>query len=302
MADGADPAPPDEPDRTAVETVSVRTDDGVRLAVHRLGPSDGTPVIMLPGTFSNHTFWLGTRDRGFAWALAEHGYRALVLDPRGHGASQRGNGWTFDDWARRDVPAVLRHAGSPAFLVGHSGGGAAALIALAVEPGLRGLARGVVVLATPLPWLQPWQKPLAWAIRTLSLLLGRFPARVLGLGPEDELPGVMAQWMPWNMDGRWRGDDGTDYVERIGELDVPVLGLAGAGDRLQSPPPATRALVELLDTTDRTFEVCGRDTGYGEDFDHAGLVVSRAAADTVWPRIIRWLDARDEGPRGLPAT
>ncbi|NIQ59134.1 MAG: alpha/beta fold hydrolase, partial [Gammaproteobacteria bacterium] len=74
----------------------------------------------------------------FARALADEGYRALALDPRGHGASQRPDGerWTFDDWARRDVPAALRHATEerPGFLVGHSGGGAAGLIALATEP------------------------------------------------------------------------------------------------------------------------------------------------------------------------
>lgn len=290
------------------DTLELRAEDGVRLALHGLGPPQGTPVVLVPGTFSNHTFWLGTRGTGFARALADAGYPAFALDPRGHGASQRPgprDRWTFDDWARRDVPAAIRAVTSaerPGFLIGHSGGGAAALIALAAEPELRRRVSGVVVLATPLPWLQPLRRPLAHLVRGVSRVLGRFPARRLGLGPEDELPGIMAQWMTWNLDGAWRGDDGTDYVERLADVDVPLLALAGAGDRLQSPPAASRALAEMVGSADRTFEVCGRDTGYGEDFDHAGIVVSRAAREGVWPRVLAWLDERTPPRPTLPAS
>lgn len=291
-----------------VTTVELRAADGVALAMHGLGPERGTPVVLVPGTFSNSTFWLGTRGTGFARALAGAGYRAHALDPRGHGASQRpgpGDHWTFDDWARRDVPAAIRAVARPerpAFVIGHSGGGAATLIALAADPELRQRVRGVVVLATPLPWLQPLRRPLAHLVRAVSRLLGRFPARWLGMGPEDELSGVMVQWMTWNLDGAWRGADGTDYVERLGAVDVPLLALAGAGDRLQSPPAASRALAELVGSADRTIEVCGRHTGYAEDFDHAGIVVSRAARDGVWPRVLAWLDEHRGPAPTLPAS
>ncbi|NIQ59135.1 MAG: esterase, partial [Gammaproteobacteria bacterium] len=77
----------------------------------------------------------------------------------------------------------------------------------------------------------------------------------LGLGPEDELGGVMAQWMEWNLDGHWRAADGTDYAGRLAEIRVPVMGLAGAGDRIESPPDASRALIQLMGSSDRTFEV-----------------------------------------------
>jgi pimeloyl-ACP methyl ester carboxylesterase len=274
----------------------VTADDGTRLALHCIGPAAGPPVLLVPGTFSNHTFWLGTRGTGFGRALAERGFRVHALDHRGHGASQRprpGDRWRFDDWIRRDVPAVLRALPRPVLLVGHSGGGAAILAALAADPELRPRAAAAVILATPVPWLQKVRRLAAHLIRRGAPLLGRFPARALGLGPDDELPHVMAQWMTWNLTGTWRGDDGTDYVARLAELRLPLFFLAGAGDRVYAPPAAVRALHDLATgAADRTFIECGIDTGFGRDYGHAGIIVDREARDDVWLLVGDWLAAR----------
>ncbi|MEJ2502291.1 MAG: alpha/beta hydrolase [Gemmatimonadota bacterium] len=254
--------------------------DGARLALYRLGPRDATPVVLMPGTFTNHTFWLGTQGRGLAWNLAAVGYEAVVLDPRGHG--------------RLDAPAAIQAATadrSRALLVGHSAGGAALLMALAAEPALRHRVAGVVALGTPVPWLQRWRRIGARAIRATSGLLGRFPARVLGLGPEDELAGVMVQWMTWNLAGEWRGKDGIDYGAALHGIRTPVLGISGAGDTLFAPPEACRSLVEMLGSDDATYRLAGVATGFSEDFDHSGIVVSRMARREVWPVVVDWLDA-----------
>ena len=272
--------------------------DGTRLALFRAGDLAATPVVLMPGTFSNHTFWLGTRGHGFAWSLAEAGFEAAVLDPRGHGASEQhgGRSWRFEDWARVDLPAAVEavsEGGRRPFLVGHSGGGAAMLMALAVEEELHDRVAGVITLASPLPWLQGWGRLGARAIAATARILGRFPARRLGMGPEDELPGVMRQWMGWAATGRWLGDEGLDYEERIRDVTTPALAVAGAGDPRFAPPHACRALLETTAATDRTFVVAGRETGFSEDFGHAGIVVSRAARTEVWPLLLDWLRERD---------
>lgn len=277
--------------------------DGTRLALYRVGRPGAPPVVLMPGTFSNHTFWLGTKGHGMAWAIAGAGFEAVVLDPRGHGGSERpgGQAWTFEHWGRLDVPAAVEAVtpdGGSALLVGHSAGGASMLIALAGEAAVRERVAGVVALATPVPWLQRWRRIGAWAIRTGSRLLGRFPARLLGLGPEDELPGVMSQWMSWNLRGEWVGDDGLDYVEALGDVRVPVLAMSGAGDTVFAPPDACRGLLEMVGAEDATYVLAGRETGFSEDFDHPGIVVSKAAHDEVWPRVIRWLEAHSTAPPG----
>ncbi len=289
--------------RRGVRKEEVVAADGTRLALYRVGPADGPPVVLMPGTFSNHTFWLGTRGHGMARAVADAGFEAVILDPRGHGGSERptGQDWTFDHWGRVDVPAVVEAAtadGGCALMVGHSAGGASMLIALAGEPDLRDRVAGVVALATPVPWLQRWRKLGAWAVRAGSRVLGRFPAKILGLGPEDELPGVMAQWMTWNLRGEWLGDDGVDYVAALADVRVPVLAVSGAGDTVFAPPPACRGLMEMVGTDDATYVLAGRETGFSEDFDHPGIVVSKAAHAEVWPLVIDWLRGHATGPVG----
>lgn len=276
---------------------TLRTDDGVAVVVHRLGPEDGVPIILVPGTFSNHAFWLGTRGTGFARTLAERGFEAWVVDPRGHGLSQRpgpDDRWDFDDWAHNDLTAVIEAATRhrPALLVGHSAGGAAALAALAVRTRLRERVRGIVTIATPVPWLQPMRRVGAYLTLAVTRAFGRFPAPLLRLGPEDELPGVMSQWMRWNLQGRWEGNDGTDYEPLIRELKNPYLGVAGNGDRLFAPPDACRGLYEMIGSADKTFLLCGRSTGFSEDFDHTGIMIRRSARAELWPRLLEWIERR----------
>jgi pimeloyl-ACP methyl ester carboxylesterase len=276
----------------------VRTADGVTIALHRIGDAHGIPVLLVPGTFSNHTFWLGTRGIGFARALAEAGFEAWALDPRGHGHSDRPRAddqWDFDAWARRDLPAALAAilaTDRRPFIVGHSAGGSAALACIAADARLAEQVRGIIVAGTPAPWLQPFRGLFARAIRFLSRRMGRFPARFAGIGPEDELPGVMSQWMGWNIDGRWTGDDGTDYAALLPALRVPALAVAGGADRMWAPPRACRTLFDLLGSPDKQYLFAAVESGFSQDFDHAGLLVSRAARTEIWPRLIDWMRAR----------
>jgi len=279
----------------APRTEALETDDGVRLAVHRLGDPAATPVLLLPGTFSNSSFWFGTRGTGFARKLVADGYEAWSLDMRGHGASQRprrGQRWDFDDWARHDVTSALRRIadhGRRPVLVGHSAGGAALLAALAAHPELQPAVRGVVAVATPVPWHQRARGTMARLIRAASARLDTFPARLLRLGPEDELAGVMEQWMRWNLSGRWVGDDGTDYGDALRSLEPPSFVVAGAGDRVWAPPPACRGLYDLLGSPDKSFLFCGRRSGFTRDFGHVDIITSRAARSEVWPLLTNWI-------------
>ena len=274
----------------------LETADGVRLAVHRIGPKEGKRAVLVPGAFSNHEFWLGTRGSGFGRELASRGWEVWAVDPRGHGSSARpaaGERWGFRDWIRHDLPAVLRAAGDQgrrSVLVGHSAGGAAVLSTLAVHPELASLVGGLVLVATPAPNLGVFRRLGASAIVGLSTLFGRFPARFLGYGSEDELRHVMSEWMDWNLRGIWGWGDAPDLLARLDRLDVPSLVVAGAGDRVFAPPASCRELFDSLPARDKAFLEFGRETGFSKDYGHAGLIVDRAAREEVWPRVIEWMD------------
>lgn len=280
----------------------ITTADNVSIAVHRLGDPAAVPVILAPGTFSNWSFWLGTRGTGFAREIAARGFEAWIVDFRGHGQSQRqapGQRWNFDDLGRLDLTAVIHAAaadGRRPLLVGHSAGGASVLAALAGSPGLGRDVAGAVIVATPLPWLQRWRRVAAWSMRFASRHMSAFPARLLGLGPEDELAGVMEQWMDWNIRGRWIGRDGTDYGVALARLSLPLLFIAGTADHRFAPPSACRGLFELTTgSRDRSFIEAGIDTGFTRDYGHVELIVSREARREIWPLIADWLAVHADG-------
>ncbi|MGC8915829.1 MAG: alpha/beta fold hydrolase [Thermoanaerobaculum sp.] len=280
--------------RPAPATVSVTTGDGLRLAVHRLGDPEAPAVLLLTGAFSNHTFWLGTRGVGFARFLADHGFCAYVLDFRGHGQSQGkppGAAWRFEDWARHDIPAALAAASERGStrVVTHSAAGAAMLTALATAPSLAAKVAKLAILATPYPKLAGIRRATAHLGVFLCRRTGRFPARFLRFGPEDEDGGIMGQWLCWNLAGGWVTTDGTDILGSLPPLPFPVLFVAGAGDWLWSPPPLCRELLDAIPAKDKEFWVAGGDDHCPVKPGHVSLVTHPTCRQLLWPRLAAWL-------------
>src|SRR6185312_9752452 len=88
--------------------------DGAELAWRELG--DGPPVVLLHGLMGSGTLLL---DHGPARAIADHGYRAILPDLRGHGDSARPHDVLADDGL-----ALVDHLGLDDYrLAGYSLGG-----------------------------------------------------------------------------------------------------------------------------------------------------------------------------------
>ncbi len=273
----------------------LRAADGVALALHRLAPvpvAAPPPVLLAHGAFTSHRVWLpggATAGRGMASFLQARGHDAWLLDWRHHGASAREPGpfrWHFEDLIRHDAPAALaavRHDTGQADVtwIGHSFGGAIGLAALARDFGSGPSA--VVTLGTPDPVTGPARSLFARLTAVCCRLLGRFPARVMRLGPEDEAALVLSDWMMWNVRGRWSGSDGFDYLAALINLPTPLLSIAGSADRLFAPPGSCRRLAERLGGPRTTFAVVG------PDLDHRGLLLDARADERCWPLIADWI-------------
>ena len=148
----------------------VRTPDGVEIVLHRLQPvepSSRTPVVLASGTFTGRNFWIGARRQGFALELGEAGFDTWVLEPRGHGASERPASWTMDDWIRLDAPAavaaVLRESGAAGFYwIGHSAGGVVGAAFSGAGSAEAAALRGMVLLGACGPRLRGMRRAAAW--------------------------------------------------------------------------------------------------------------------------------------------
>ena len=250
---------------------------------------------------------------------------------RGTPFRERGeSSWTVDDLVRYDMPAILdyveRETGqSRVNWVGHSLGGMMVFpfLELSAEP--ERIANFVGMGSTIIQAGPPHRDMLAAnaAIRGLlkvasagrlgrPLAFFRMPgmgsidkfyysaenvdrqtiSRFYGYTLEDPGPGPLRQFAPYLRHGHLLSADGKiDYSARLGEVTVPILMVAGAGDLL-SDVPSTRMTFDALGSEDRTLYVFGKASGHVADYAHCDLAWSRYAPREIFPVVIDWLDHR----------
>jgi len=261
--------------------------------------SHTTPVLLVHGNFSHRGFWISPKGIGLGPFLSQQGYDAWIVELRGHGLSPKGKGFrriTAEDHIKHDLPAAVDHivqsTGKPLFLVGHSAGGI--FIAASLSAGWLDLDRilGIALFGTQLAYGERFIKipPLAWLSSCLLRLLGRIPASRLGLGPEDEPAGEFLEFISWKKwKGQWENKDGFSYWDGLSKVSTPVLGVAAARDK-NDPPEGCEQFLEAFGSEDREFILLAKSRGFSKDYDHVGMVVSKEAAQEVWPLLASWMD------------
>ena len=92
--------------------------------------------------------------------------------------------------------------------------------------------------------------------------------------------------------GHFTGRGGSpDYAAQLHRIDVPMLMVTGALDRICSPA-AARYFHNRVGSTDKTLHILGRATGYAADYGHADIVVARTARKDLFPILAQWLAER----------
>ena len=199
------------------------TNDGWQIAVYHYKPKESRydpnrdPVILCHGLACNSYFWHLDKSVDFPKYLADRGYDVWMLDLRGVNRSRRKteiagfqgmdvrgadpNIWSVDDYALRDVPAVIdlvkkKTGKKQVNWIGHSMGGMIMYVFLerGSDPKLNVPARpdsvkNFVAVGSPLTIPPPpndllakESKNLEGTITLLELVNLRTPIRVLGAG------------------------------------------------------------------------------------------------------------------------
>jgi pimeloyl-ACP methyl ester carboxylesterase len=209
--------------------------DGTRLHLTTLGPETGSPVVLLHGLFSSaETNWL---RYGTARRLADAGYRLLMPDFRGHGASDSPaapEAWPADVLAL-DIEAIIGQLGlTTDFVLGGYSLGARTVVRLLAR-GLR--PRAAILAGMGLEGLTNGTRRADWFIRMIEGA-GSWP-RGSGEYVAESFMKASARY-PQAIVHLLRGQQDTP-IETLRKLDLPVDVVCGAEDRDNGSAPELAA-------------------------------------------------------------
>ena len=316
------------PDLSPAGEPAYRTDDGWQMKLRHF-PAQGPPVVLVHGMGTNHNNWDFREEVSLAAYLQARGWDVWVPELRGDDDTTPPSGdaarnYSFDDHARRDLPAaidaVLAETGAEqVYWVGHSMGGMLLYTSLTLFP--EKIAAGVAIAAparfeAKSGWIRAARvggylmpnrgvmhneaiytalRPFGRANPIYGILLNRQNAdwtliKSIGeAGLEDMSRVTVDQVHMWLRTERFLDVEGESWLQ---PADVPVLLLSGSLDKVAPSENVAAACEVYTDCEYRLLE------GYG----HVDPVVGSSARAEVYPLIEGWLSEQrlsSELPPGL---
>lgn len=263
---------------TQVRLVEIKAADGATLRGTLYESAEDRAIVLGPAMGVPRRYY-----DAFGQYAASRGFTTLLFDYRGMGESRRSEA-RLEEWGRLDIAAAIdfvRALGArKLFFIGQSVGGQVAKLA----PNI-GTVDKIVLIAAQSGYWRHWSGVRRYGIRfmwlvmpRISRILGYFPSRAFGLGPEDLPPGVASQWAEWGMNPRYVFGSGLPMHEYAG----PVLALSFAGDNY-APPRAVEALL-------REYAPARVEHRYIEDprIGHFGFF-RKGLGDSLWDHVLGWL-------------
>lgn len=255
-------------------------------------------LVLTPGMFSNRRFWLSDKGIGLAAYLSDNGFDCWMFERRGLGDSDKSHDaehslfHTFE----HDLPAVQQYLAtqgvSRACYMGHSFGGVLNALSLAKGHLQAEGVSGLVTISSQLTvGKRLLNKPYSAVVYAITAVLGHFPAKSLGMGPENESSRAMrdcCRLVAWAKD---RDSRKANFWHGFDDIRCPVLGIGSDGDTVD-PAEGCKQLLSAMGSQQKTFIQLGKKQGHRQDYDHVGMVVSKDAQQEVWPLLLAWLEGQ----------
>ncbi len=238
---------------------TVTTKDGAEIYYKDWGA--GQPVVFCHGWPLSSEAWAGQM-----LFLAQHGYRAIAHDRRGHGrSSQTSSGNDMNSYAD-DLAAVIDHLDlKNAVLVGHSTGGGE-VTRYVGRYGTKRVEKLILIAAVPPIVVKTDANPEGLPIEVLDGLrasLAKDPSQfykdlaIMFYGANRAgakvSQGVLDQFWLWSMQAGLKSVyecikafSETDFTEDLKKFDVPTLVLHGEDDQIVPVKDSSKKSAKLI--------------------------------------------------------
>jgi pimeloyl-ACP methyl ester carboxylesterase len=122
-----------------------------------------------------------------------------------------------------------------------------------------------------------------------AFALGRFPARRLGMGSDDEARPYVTQLAGFAGRNFWGSRCGyQDYLASMANVTQPILSVVGSADRWMCRPEWAARWLSHASNAPVDFRVVGEREGDPQGIDHMKLVTD-PRMKPVWQEIARWI-------------
>ncbi len=251
----------------------------------------GKDVFLTHGTFSNKKICMGISE-----FLVKRGYTCWILEWRNHGSSSYiKEPYNFEKIGKEEIKRAFHFLFQEQKLekidcVTHSGGGISVTINLIEYPeNIKRIKRMVFF------GCQSFGAGYTPSNR-LKLLIGKglgrafsyLPGKLIGR-PHNEDYSFMKQWLDWNLAKEFTSETGRDYKLEMPQIQIPILSICGSGDNFVAPEAGCKDYLESFKNPTNKLLVCGKETGFSEEYSHSRLIYSRAAEKEIYPEVLKWI-------------
>lgn len=278
-----------------------------RIHLQRIYSQKGNALFFIHGSIEDGRIFYTAKGKGIAPYLAMNGgFDCYVIDLPGRGKSTPPISKKSDHdliFAIEEViPTAINYireltATERISVVAHSWGGVLLLASIAVAH-LENIPSVVffgtkrrITISTLKKFLMV---DIAWRRygRTLSRIFGFYPAKVAGLGSENESTASFLQTDEWVRTRDWiyfKNDE--NIAERLKSKSLPpILSVTGTRDTVLGHPVDVRRLLdETGDISRHQIVVAGKETGFSFDYGHISILTDPSAAKEIYPLALQWL-------------
>ena len=248
-------------------------------------------IFLTHGTFSDKRVCLG-----IAHYFAKKGYTCWIMEWRSHGASSVvKEKFNFETVALEDFPIVfeflfynekIKHLNC----ITHSGGGLClSMFLINFQQYISKINKttffGCQATGAALTRINYGR---IWFGKIMSGLIGSLPADKIGM-PHGETHYLMNQWYNWNLSKTFSGKNHPDYFDSLPLIDIPIFAISGKGDTFIAPPKGCQLFLNAFQNPKNQFLLCGKETGFKEDYNHSRVLRSRNAAEEIYPLVLEWM-------------